>query len=423
MAADLNTATALIGGAVAPGFEQVEQVFREGADDLAPGGGAFSVYVEGTKVVDLWAGNATGSSPWCEDTLATLMSTTKGFTALCAQVLHSRGLLDVEAPVANYWPEFAQAGKERATVRQVLDHTVGVLGFPDPGRLLDWTGRGWDDYDAIAEAIAAAPPAWEPGTRIGYHAISCGWMTGELVRRITGSTIGSFLRREIAEPLGVDAWIGSPPSVQPRIAPVLAESYDGMPAEIVAVDRLVRAGFDEEGSLLATAAVRMHGSNVIDSLSTFVNSPTVQALEIAAANGAAGARDIARTYAMLSLGGELDGVRIVSAESVALFSRVSAQGRSAVTPELRLPGGERIPAPFTCYGLGYACNVPEPGMPPAFGPNRETFGHAGHGGQIGFADPVRRVGLGFVRNQLSLSPHFAVSLIAALYECLEADGA
>lgn len=418
MTAELHH-TAVVEGSVLPGFERVKGAFRAGASDLAPGGGAFSVYVEGQKVVDLWSGHATATAPWRENTIATLMSTTKGLAALCAQVLHSRGLLDIEAPVSDYWPEFAQAGKRRATVRQVLDHTVGVLGFPDPGRILDWAGHGWDDYDAIAAALAAASPAWEPGTRIGYHAISCGWMTGELVRRIAGTTIGAFLRSEVAVPLGVDVWIGTPPSEQHRVATVLAESYDGVPDDVIAIDRLIRAGFNADGTMLATAAVHMHGSNVIDSLGTFVNAPAVQALEIAAANGTAGARDIARTYAMLAEGGSLDDTRIVSPESVRLFSAVSAEGRSAITPEITLPGGLTLPPPFTCYGLGYARNVPEPGMPPAFGPNTETFGHGGHGGQVGFADPVRRVGLGFVRSQLSLSPQLAVDLIAAVYQCLE----
>jgi CubicO group peptidase (beta-lactamase class C family) len=204
---------------------------------------------------------------------------------------------------------------------------------------------------------------------------------------------------------------------------VIPESYDGLPPELVEADRIIRAGFNDPSSLLSTAAVHMHGSNVIERIGAFMNTPRVQAAEIAAANGTAGARDLARTYAMLARGGELDGVRIVSEESTALFSTVSSQGRSAITPEVALPGGLVIPPPFTCYALGYARNVPEPGMPPAFGPNVETFGHAGHGGQIGFADPVRRIGVGFVRSHLSLSPHFAAALIETTYACVQGSGA
>src|SRR6185436_19233400 len=124
------------------------------------------------------------------DTMSTLFSCTKGLAALSAQILADRGLVDVEAPVARYWPEFAQAGKERVLVRHVLGHSAGVIALPDAGDLLDWDGRGWDDYDAIAARLAAASPAWEPGTKVGYHAITCGWLTQELVRRIDGRTLG-----------------------------------------------------------------------------------------------------------------------------------------------------------------------------------------------------------------------------------------
>jgi CubicO group peptidase (beta-lactamase class C family) len=415
------TTTQVTSGSVAAGFERVQEAFAAGAADLGDGGGAYCVYVGGEKVVDLWGGQARTGQPWQADTTAVLMSTTKGLTALCAQVLHDRGLLDVEAPVSTYWPEFACNGKEKATVRMVLDHTVGVLGLPDPGALLDWDGRGWDDYDAIAGALAQAPAAWKPGTRIGYHAITVGWLTGELVRRAAGVTIGQLLQEAVAGPLGVNARIGTPLDVQHLVATVIPEGYDGIPPEMVEVDRTIKAWFDDESSLLSTAAIHMHGSNVISSLGTFMNNPRALAAEVAAANGTAGAGDIARVYAMLANGGSLDGVRVVSPESIRLFSAVSAEGRSAITPEVTV-GDLTLPAPWTCYGLGYARNVPEPGMPPAFGPNTETFGHAGHGGQVGFADPVRNLGVGFVRSHLSLSPMLAATLIATTYECLDALG-
>ena len=404
----------LVSGFVAPGYEPVRAAFEDGAHDLGQGGGAFAVYRDGSLVVDLWAGQARPGQPWQADTLATLMSTTKGLTALCAQLLHSKGLLDVEAPVSSYWPEFAQAGKEKATVRQVLDHTVGVLGLPHPEQLLDWDGTGWDDYDAIAAALAAAEPAWEPGTAIGYHAISYGWLVGELVRRITGRSIGEVLRTEIAEPLGVGAWIGTPADVEPRVATIIPESAEGLPDDVAAVDATLRAMFNEPGSLLATAAISVRGSCIIDNLGGFMNLPRVRGLEMAAANGTAGARDLARIYGALAAGGE----GLVSPESIALFSAVSASGRSAVTPAITLPSGVVIPEPWTCYALGYARNEPEPGIPPPFGPHTETYGHAGHGGQVGYCDPVAGLGVGFVRSHLSLSPMFAATLLQALYDCV-----
>lgn len=406
-----------VAGEVAPGFEPVLEFFSQGVHDFGAGGGAFSVYAGGQKVVDLWGGNARAGEPWRADTMATLMSTTKGLTALCAQVLHGRGLLDVEAPMVEYWPEFGYAGKQKATVRQALDHTIGVLGLPRPEDLLDWEGRGWDDYDAIADQLASAEPAWEPGTRIGYHAISYGWLVGELVRRITGDTIGNLLRTAVADVVDVDVWIGTPVAEQHRVAEIVPESHEGIPSEVIEVDRLVRQAFNEPGSFLATAAVSMYGSCITENLDGFMNSARGRSVEIAAANGSAGARDLARIYGALANGGELDGQRLVADESLTLFSKVSAAGTSAITPPLQLPDGTVVPPPYTCYALGYASNEPEPGGVPVFGPNPETYGHAGHGGQLGFCDPVAGLGFGFVRTHLSLSPHFASGLVQTVYDC------
>jgi CubicO group peptidase (beta-lactamase class C family) len=405
-------------GTVHPGYEPVRQAFEAGAADLGEGGGAFAVCRDGRVVVDLWAGTARPGEPWAHDTMATLMSTTKGLTALVAQVLCSEGQLDVEKPVAHYWPEFAQNGKQDATVRMVLDHTVGVLGLPHAADLLDWDGNGWDDYDAIAAQLAAAEPAWQPGTAIGYHAISYGWMVGEIVRRITGQTVGAVLQDTVARPLGLDLHIGTPAAEEPRVARIVPESRDGLPEDLLAADAQIRASFNEPGSLLALAAISIDGTCITDNLGGFMNLPRVRELEIAAANGSGGARDLARVYGALAGGGELDGVRIVSEESVRLFSTRSADGRSAISPPLRLPSGLELPPPYTCYALGYALNEPEPGQPPGFGPNTATFGHAGHGGQVGYCDPVAGLGVGFVRSHLAISPHFVASLLAALYDCL-----
>jgi CubicO group peptidase (beta-lactamase class C family) len=407
-----------VSGQVESGYEPVREAFEAGVGDLGEGGGAFSVYRDGKLVVDLWAGTARPGEPWAADTMATLMSTSKGLTALVAQVLYSVGELDVEQRVAHYWPEFAQNGKQDATVRMLLDHTVGVLGLPDAEGLLDWDGKGWDDYDAIAAQLAAAEPAWKPGTELGYHAISYGWLVGEVVRRITGQTIGRVLQERVAKPLGADVFIGTPAEQEPRVARIISESREGLSEDMLAADAIMRAGFNEPGSRLASSAISMHGSSVIDNIAEFLNLPHVRAMEIAAANGSAGARDIARVYAALAGGGELDGVRIVSEESVRLFSTKSFEGRSALSPEMQLPSGLVVPPPYGCYALGYALNVPEPGLPPMFGPNPSTFGHAGHGGQVGYCDPVAGLGVGFVRSHLAVAPVLAASLLAALYGCL-----
>lgn len=402
-------------------YALVREVFEQGRDDLGAGGGAFCVYRDGAKVVDLWAGTARPARPWHADTRAVLMSATKGLTALCAMVLHSRGLLDVDAPMTEYWPEFGQAGKQKALVRHVLDHTVGVVGLPDSDSLLDWDGTGWDDYDGIASRLAAAEPAWEPGTQIGYHAITCGWLTGELVRRITGRTIGTFFAEEVAGPLGLDAAIGTSAADQEKVADVIGEAYDSVPPEIVTLDQANRALFSDPDSLMSDAAIAGAGGNIIGNLVPFMNSPRVRGVEIAAANGTATAEALARVYAMLSRGGELDGVRLVDPASVELFRTESANGPSAITPPISLPGGVVVPSPFTSYALGFACNNAGPGMPPMFGPTPETYGHAGHGGQIGLCDPTRRLGVGFVRSHLAVMPLLAAGLLNAVYKCTPAD--
>jgi CubicO group peptidase (beta-lactamase class C family) len=407
-----------IAGHADEAYAQVQEVFEQGADDLGDGGGAFCVYVDGVKVVDLWGGTARPAQPWTAQTRAVLMSATKGLTALCAQLLHDRGLLDVDAPVTEYWPEFGQAGKDKALVRHVLDHTVGVIGLPDAEALLDWQGGGWDQYELIAKKLAAAEPAWEPGTSIGYHAITCGWLTGELVRRITGRTIGTFFHDEVAVPLGLGASIGTPPEQQVHVADVIAESYDGLPEEILALDRANRALFNDPTSPMSQAAIAAHGGNIIGNIVPFMNNPVVRQAEIAAANGTATAASLARVYALLSMGGELDGVRLLDQSSVTKFRAESANGLSAISPPIPLPSGQVAPAPFTSYALGYAYNNAGLGQPPMFGPTPQTYGHAGHGGQIGMCDPARRIAIGFVRSHLTVLPTFAAALLSAVYACV-----
>ena len=410
-----------VDGTTAPGFGAVERVLAEA--DLGVGGAAFAAYVDGQQVVDLWTGDAGSGEPWAKDTLTTMMSTTKGVAATCALVLHDRGLLDVEAPVAQYWPEYAQAGKERTTVRQVLDHTCGMLCFADPGSLLDWTGHGWDDYDQIARRIAASPPAWEPGTRIGYHAISIGWLLQELVRRIDGRSLGRFFADEIAGPLGLELYIGTPEDVQPRLAEVIGASVPkdaslasrGAQRATAAAGRLlVGKILSPPGSPLFQAMISMHGRGVMTDLPSFVNRPEVRALEIPSANASGDARSLARMYAALAGGGALDGTSLVAPASVELFRTPSSKGRTALMPSW-LPTA--LTGPPMSYALGYEGDFAHPVGSTRFGPTLESFGHLGAGGQIGFADPVRKVAVGFLRNSLA---DWSVStrLVKALYACL-----
>ncbi|MFD0440304.1 serine hydrolase domain-containing protein [Streptomyces chartreusis] len=416
----------MFGGVVAPGFEAVGEAFATGS--LGTGGGAFCAYVDGVKVVDIWRGSARRGVPWAEDTITTLMSTTKALAALCAQVLYSRGLLDVDAPVAQYWPEFAQAGKDKALVRHVLSHSVGLPGLPRAGTLLDWEGRGWDAYDEIAARLASLEPRWEPGTRCGYHAITYGWLVGELVRRVTGRSIGTFLREEIAEPLRADVWIGASAAELKRSADLGAESVETTFGPLAELNEIMMGAARKEGTAFAEASVYMHGKALAEVALDFLGTPRGRTPEIAGANGLGSARGLARVFAMLSMGGQLDGVRILSPESVARFSDLSISGPSAVwldeesqaqAATVAEKNGVSAPEPlFEHWALGYQKNVVDRPYLYKFGPRGEAFGHSGLGGQLGFADPVSRVGVGFLRNCAGGSWEFSDRVVAALYECL-----
>ncbi len=411
----------LVGGSVAAAFEEVrEQFAREAADSR--GGSGFCAYVDGVPVVDLWAGEARPGVAWSHDTLSVLFSCTKALTALCLQVLADRGLLEVDAPVARYWPEFAQAGKERVLVRHVLDHTSGVLGLPDAAGLLDWDGGGWDDYDAIAARLAAAAPAWEPGTQAAYHAVTSGWLSGELVRRVDGRTLGAFFREEIAEPLELDLWIGTPARQRERLA-LLHGFPDAAPSEDEAyMLEVEREHLERPDTLLAQSLIHMHGATIVADPVAFFGNPRVQAVEIPASNGSGTAHGLARMHALLAMGGELDGVRLVSAASVARFGAVSSSSPSAIWPwrELRLPSGRVARAPITRWALGYALDSPSPEDMQILGPVEEAFGAGGLGGQLGFCDPVGRVAVGYLRSDLRRDFAAAGRIVEALYACLDA---
>jgi CubicO group peptidase (beta-lactamase class C family) len=344
--------------------------------------------------------------------MSTGFSATKGVAAVCMLLLHDRGLIDVDAPVSHYWPEYAQAGKEATLVRHVLNHTAGLLYFDDPGALLDWSGGGWDDYDEIARRIAASPPAWEPGTRIGYHAISVGWLCQELVRRVTGMTLGSFFAKEVAQPLGLSIFIGTPEAEQARLATAIAEEPDVSTPELAALHAHVEKLLGDPSLLVNRSAIYMHGQSLSSNMG-LVNLPRVRSVEIPAMNGSMEARSLAKLYAVLAQGGELDGVRLVSSETVRLFGTMTFSGPSAVVAE---SGLEALMGPGdTRYALGFEGDFGEGPKPWPFGPSPQAFGHRGAGGQLGFADPSRKVAIGFVRNHMAGDWTVSTALVDALY--------
>jgi CubicO group peptidase (beta-lactamase class C family) len=408
----------VVGGFVAPGFERVAETLGAGATvvggtrerwaDLGDGGGAFAAYMDGECLVDVWTGPAecgAGGRSWDHDTRAVIMSSTKGLTTLCAHVLEDRGELDLDAEVVRYWPEFGRLGKERTTVRQLLSHQSGAIGLPGADVLLSWDGSGWDDTVTIAADVATGAPAWEPGTRHGYHGVTFGWLVGELLRRISGSSLGTFFDEAVAQPLGVgDACsIGTPAPVLASVATVMEFPVKaGKQSALRAVDPASKSG----RSVLAGA----HGSLFADEegrprFAEFMNTPAVLQAEIGALGATATAGALAQVYAALASGEEL-----VTRASIERFRAEQVCGRDAV---MAVP---------TRWAVGYSLEPPAlvPGLPPMHGPSDGAFGHMGAGGQIGFADPSTGISCAFVRNHLENQalPLMGACLVDVLYSCL-----
>jgi CubicO group peptidase (beta-lactamase class C family) len=395
-----------VGGYVAPGFGKVADALADRVATGAEVGAATAMYVDGQKVVDAWCGLA-GDGPWTADTLAVVYSSTKGATALCAHILADRGLLDVEAPVTRYWPEYGAAGKEATLVKHFLNHTAGVLTFPRYWEVIDAEGRGLEQTEEIVARLAAAPPAWAPGTQMGYHALTYGWLVGELVRRIDGRSIGQFFAEEVAGPLGLSLWIGLPPEHHGRVTDVLPAEPPANEEDLALYRTTVdKARADLKASNYTSPEALWLGSIFTpvevdpgEYLVTIMNRPWVRSAQVPGGNGIGTADGLARMYAPLAVGGSLEGVTLVSPCSISQFS----------TPQ-PLPDGTS-----TGYALGYAVFPPEAA---ALGVGPRAFGHAGAGGALGFADPDAGVAFGLIKNKMERVPGTADELTKALYASL-----
>jgi len=361
-------------GIVEPGFEGVRDAFAKNFEDHGEVGAAFSLHVGGKKVVDLWGGIAdvqTGR-PYAEDSLQLVFSTTKGATAMCANLLIERGELDVDAPVAKYWPEFAQNGKESIPVRMLLNHEAGLYTVDKPPAYAD-TLR----WDPIIEALAAQKPLWEPGTQHGYHALTYGWLVGEVVRRVSGKSIGAFFQDEFAKPLGLDFWIGLPKAQHDRVAPLVAMDIPDDPAA-----RAMAEQFTGPDTIMGKALSASGALTSPDGDNSF-NRPDMWSAEIPAANGITNARSLSRLYASL-VGKGVDGKRMLSAETIAKATEVQDTYNDTVL--MGMP---------TRFGLGFMLSSD---FAPFGGP--KSFGHPGAGGSVGFADPDADLGFGYVMNKM-----------------------
>jgi CubicO group peptidase (beta-lactamase class C family) len=376
-------------------FARVKNVFAEGFGARNEVGAAVAVTVDGKPVVDLFGGFAdqARTRPWQRDTIVNVYSTTKGMTAICAHRLAAQGKLDLDAPVTRYWPEFAAAGKERMPVRWLLSHRSGLAAVKPmlPGEALY-------DWSAMTAALAAQEPWWTPGEAHGYHAVTFGWLVGEVVRRVSGRSLGSYFRDEIARPLGADFHIGLPDEEHDRVAEMstlpMEPPKDGEP-------NLMRVFLEEPEGVTVRAFMNP------PTMALGVNNAPWRSAEIPGANGHADARSLARIYGALSCDGTLDGVSLFDADEIRVCHTEESFGEDLV---LRLP---------TRFGSGFM--ISQDRADARFGPNPSAFGHPGAGGSLGFADPDARVGFGYVMNRMG--PHIlldprAIALVEAVYACL-----
>jgi CubicO group peptidase (beta-lactamase class C family) len=400
-----DTTAAATHGWTAPGWEKVRHAFDNNFAQGLEVGAAFSAYHRGTKVVDLWGGVADreAGTPWAEDTLMLVFSTTKGATAICANKLMEEGLLDPEAPVATYWPEFARNGKDEITVAHILSHQAGLAwvdGEMTPTEALSW--------EPVIEALQNQAPAWVPGTQHGYHATTYGWLVGEVVRRIVGRSVGTYFAEEVAGPLGLDFWIGLPEAEEPRVGSLisfippsismetLSAEAAGEPDPVVEMFKAFLGPETPLGKALFAPGFALADSDIW-------NSRAMRAAEVPAANGVTDARSVARMYAACI--GEVDGVRILGPEQVGVATTQRTEGPNHVLMDMDIQ-----------FGLGFMLHS----SAITLGSER-SFGHFGAGGSLGWADPDAALSFGYVMNRMDIGlagdPR-SYDLVAACYDCI-----
>ena len=358
----------MIDGFCDPEFSALREAFADNFTDRGEPGAAIALSIGGRVVADLWGGWSDGArtKPWQRETLVNFFSVSKALCAICALRQVESGKIDLDAPVARLWPEFAAAGKEGITLRHLLSHRSGLPALRDPlpeGAMLDW--------HAMTDALAAQAPWWAPGTAHGYHVNTFGFLIGEVVRRAAGKTIGHVLRDEIALPLDADVHIGLPESEHRRAAEFLWPdgAWPTQPPPVSDFD-LMRwnAYWNPPG---------VSGAR-------WVNRPEWRLAEIPSTNGHGTARGVARVYAALANGGEIGGVRILERETLQLATTEQSSGEDIITQR---------PSRF---GLGFQLTQIERPL----GPNIGAFGHFGAGGSLGFCDPETGVAFGYITNDM-----------------------
>jgi CubicO group peptidase (beta-lactamase class C family) len=363
-------------GHCATGFEGVRAALAEILASGVEVGVALAVHVGRDAVIDLWGGHtdAARTAPWRRDTIVNLYSVGKGVTAVCVLRLVEAGLLDLDAPVARYWPEFAQAGKAEILVRHLLTHQAALPAIARP-----LPPDAWRHWDVMTAALAAQAPWWEPGTAHGYHVNTQGFLLGEVLRRVTGKTLGAYLRETLAGPAGLDFVVGFGPALDARCADVLPAPPS---PETEALRRMLAV---DPATLDGLGLMRVNAYRNPASLSgtDVVNTRAWRAAEVPSTNGHGNARGVARLYSALAGDGTVDGVRVLSPGTVARALAEQVHGHDLV---LERP---------TRFGLGFQLTMAERPL----GPSPRAFGHFGAGGSLGFADPDARVAFAYAMNR------------------------
>jgi CubicO group peptidase (beta-lactamase class C family) len=400
---------AVIEGQCDPAWSSVLEAFALNFEQRNELGASLCVSVGGKTAVDVWGGwsDEGQTKRWDRDTVCVIFSATKAATALCANILIDQAALDLHAPIASYWPEFARHGKETATVEMILNHSVGVPGFREP--LKEYA---FADWEYMVHRIEDERPWWTPGERMGYHGLTIGWLAGELVRRVSGKSLGTFFKEKIADPLGLDFWIGLPEEIEPRVSLIVPYKRAPDEDEIVS-DFLInlRANPDSD----STVAMMHHGGywfeNFDEAYGRYAPDTRIaHAAEIGAVGGITNARGLAGMYTPLANGGQ----GLISNDHIVRMSQTSM---CAMSDAIMLKPAR--------YALGFMKGVDNRhrrlGHLESLIIGEKAFGHIGMGGNLGFADPECQLSFGYTMNRMQAGLAFnprGQSLVDAVYRQL-----
>ena len=362
-------------GFVADGFEKIEKSFQEIISQAPDSGAAVSIWHKGKNVVNLWGGLADkeSKSEWNEDTKVVVFSCTKGLMSLALAHLYQGRKIDYDDLVTTYWPEFGHSGKEKTKISDLVSHRAGVPFFEgdiQPDQVIDW--------NYMISQIEQETPVWEPGSEYAYHAITHGWLTGEIIRRVTGMTPGQYLAQEISSPLNADTWLGLPTELENKVAPSYAH------ADLTSFFVELQEKNTDPGNFLIRSLTlgQAFSMNLVGKNEGF-NSQAVHAAQIPGAGGISTAHGISKIWS--SAVHETDGFRLLNYETVDFVRKVQSEGKPFTDLE----------PPYSKFGMGFQLDSAARGYL-----TQSSFGHDGAGGQCAFADPEHKIGFGFVTTEM-----------------------